>query len=717
MPNLSRTPELNRSEPVAPLITLAGNPNSGKTSLFNALTGARQHVGNYPGVTIERRAGFRHHNGRRLEIVDLPGTYSLADGSPEERVARDVLVSEWPDVALSVVDASNLERNLYLTVQLAELGLPVVVALNMVDVARAQGTVVDASRLSSLLRAPVIPTVARRGEGVEPLLDAIRDRLAFPPQQVFQVDYGPDLEREIGRLEGLLSVANPERPANQLRGLAVALLEGIDTDRTRSVPEGVREAARQAASRLERLHGDPVDILIAERRHGAAAGLARQAVRSSLERRRDLTDLVDRVLVHRVLGLPIFLAIMYAVFFFTFTVAEAPMAWIEIGIGQLTAGVASFWSETSMPLIRALMLDGVLGGVGGVLVFLPNIVLLFLAISLLEDSGYMARAAFLMDRVMRTVGLHGKSFIPMLLGFGCSVPAIMATRTIESRRARLTTMLVIPLMSCSARLPIYALIIPAFFATQWRAAVLWSIYVIGVVLAMGVAWVLRTTLFAGRGLPFLMELPPYRLPTARSVILHMGGRAWMYLRKAGTIILAISIVMWALSTFPRLEDDPQPITATTPAETSPPMLAEEPAPSAATRQLRHSVAGRLGVAMEPVLAPMGFDWRIGTALVGAFAAKEVFVAQMAIVFSVEAADDEISGAAHLRDRLRASYSPLVGFCVMLFALIASPCMATVAVTRRESGGWHWAALQFVGLTVLAWLTTTLVYQVGATLGL
>jgi len=694
--------------PRSRFVTLAGNPNSGKTSLFNALTGAFQHVGNYPGVTVERKEGKRHYRDLDLRIMDLPGTYSLATNSLEERIARDVLVTENPDVTVSVVDASSLERNLYLTVQLLELGLPVVVALNMVDVAKSRGTVVDAKKLSGLLRSPVVTTVARRAKGIEGLLEAIRVRSTFPAPSEFKIDYGPDIEREIERLDGLLAVADPEIEPMARRGLAVALLEGIDTERTQGLGEGIRNAAGDAIDRLERLHGDSMDILITERRHGAAMGLARQTVRTSAERRRDLTDLIDRVLVNRVLGMPIFLGAMYAIFYFTFTVAEKPMEWIEAGFGRLGGMVGNSWPVGSESLLRSLIVDGVIGGVGGVLVFLPNIVLLFLAISLLEDSGYMARAAFVMDRVMKSVGLHGKSFIPMLLGFGCSIPAIMATRTIESRRAQLTTMLVIPLMSCSARLPIYALIIPAFFVGQMRATVLWVMYLIGVGLAMFCAWLLRKTLFAGEGLPFLMELPPYRLPTIRSILQHVAERSWMYVRKAGTIILGISIIMWALATFPRI--DPETVSAATgtPIEA----LTEGDLASA---QLNHSFVGRIGHAMEPIVAPMGFDWRIGTAMVGAFAAKEVFVAQMGIVYSVESPDE--TGATHLREKLRTNYSPLVGFCIMLFALIASPCMATVAVIRRESGSWGWAAFQFLGLTVLAWIVTVIVFQTGTLLGL
>ena len=712
MPNILTVVETSSriNDPKSRFVTLAGNPNSGKTSLFNALTGAYQHVGNYPGVTVERKEGKKRYRDLDLRIMDLPGTYSLATNSLEERVARDVLVTENPDVTVSVVDASNLERNLYLTVQLLELGLPAVVVLNMVDVARSRGTVVDTKKLSGLLRSPVVTTVARRSKGIEGLLEAIRERSTFPAPSTFKVDYGTDIEREIERLDGLLTVADPNLEPMKRRGLAIALLEGIDTERVENVGRGILDAASEAVVRLERLHNDPMDILIAERRHGAAMGLARQTVKTSAERRRDLTDLIDRVLVNRVLGMPIFLGTMYAVFLFTFTVGDTPMGWIESGFGWLGGVIGSLWPAGSESLLRSLIVDGMIGGVGGVLVFLPNIVLLFLAISLLEDSGYMARAAFVMDRVMKSVGLHGKSFIPMLLGFGCSIPAIMATRTIESRRARLTTMLVIPLMSCSARLPIYALIIPAFFVSQWRATVLWIMYLIGVALAMAAAWLLRKTLFAGEGLPFLMELPPYRLPTVRSVLQHMAERSWMYVRKAGTIILGISIVMWALATFPRL--DPEVAAAGEPATAAVGAAADD---DFAARQLAHSFVGRMGRAMEPIVAPMGFDWRIGTALVGAFAAKEVFVAQLGIVNSVESPDG--AGAAHLRDQLQADYTPLVGFCIMLFALIASPCMATVAVIRRESGSWGWAAFQFLGLTVLAWILTVIVFQTGSLLGL
>jgi ferrous iron transport protein B len=686
------------------VVALAGIPNSGKTSLFNGLAGARQHVGNYPGVTVERKQGYRRYGDLDLLFVDLPGTYSLTSISAEEHVAQQVLTDAGspPDVVVCVVDASKLERHLYLAIQLIEAELPVVVALNMVDVARSQGYRIDAAALSKLLRVPVVETVGRRSRGIDDLLQAIRERIAFSAAgPELKVDYGLDVEPEIDRLQGLLRMAS--EPARGDRRRAITMLESADCC-SEAVPEGVREVCTKAIERIEGRTGTPVDVVIAERRHGAAIGLAQQVRRQLRGASIDVTKAVDALLVNRLLGLPIFLLAMYGVFFLTFSVADPIAGWIETAIGALGAGIGGVWPEASAPVLRSLVIDGVIGGVGGVLVFLPNIVLLFLAISLLEDSGYMARAAFLMDRFMRAVGLHGKSFIPMLLGFGCSVPAIMATRTIEGRRARLATMLVIPLMSCGARLPIYALIIPSFFAVQWQATVLWSIYVLGVVLAMALAWLLRKTLFAGRGLPFVMELPPYHLPTLRSVGIHAAERAWIYVKKAGTIILGISIVMWALTTFPQYEPD-------SPAELA---AAVETYGSVEAADVAHSAAGRIGRAMGPVLEPMGFDWKIGTALVGAFAAKEVFVAQMGIVMSVTDAEEE--GASTLRSKLKRAYTPLTGLCVMIFALIATPCMATVAVVARESGHWSWAVLQFVGLTVIAWIVTVAAYQVGSLIG-
>jgi ferrous iron transport protein B len=429
-------------------------------------------------------------------------------------------------------------------------------------------------------------------------------------------------------------------------------------------------------------------------------------VRSTIEIRHTASDRIDDVVTNRVLGIPLFLGMMYLVFHLTFTLGDPPMGWIEDFFGWLGGEVESWWAEGSDSPLRSLLVDGIIGGVGGVIVFLPNILLLFLAIAILEDSGYMARAAFIMDRLMHKIGLHGKSFIPMLIGFGCSVPAILATRSLDNRRDRLVTMLVTPLMSCGARLPLYALIIPAFFPQAWHASMLWTIYVIGIVLAVLSAKLLRSTLLKGESVPFVMELPPYRMPTVKGMLIHMWERGWLYLKKAGTVILGVSIVLWAMTSYPKkttYDRDYEALDAS-PAEIEQAMQAEE---------LAYTLAGRIGRGLEPILRPMGFDWKIGTALIGAFAAKEVFVAQMGIVYSVGEADEE---SDPLREQLRTSYTPLTAFCIMLFCLISAPCMATIAITRRESNSWRWALFQLLGLTVLAYVVTTLVFQVGSLAG-
>lgn len=681
------------------VLALAGNPNSGKTTLFNQLTGSRQHVGNYPGVTVEKKEGLCSFGDEQIRVVDLPGTYSLTAYSIEERVARQFIVEEKPDVIVDVVDASNLERNLYLAVQLMELGVPVVLAFNMSDAAKARGIEFDLELLSSLLGAPIVPTVGHRGIGAQELLDAaVMVVRAGAPGHRPEIRYAPELGKSIEAIRQRLEKDLPCAGERESRWMAVKLLEN-DGEVARRIPtREVHEAVRAEQKRLEALLGDTPEMLIADGRYGFISGVCQEAVRSTIETRHTLSDRVDEIVIHRLWGLPIFLGLMYAVFWLTFTVGTPPMEWIEVLFGWLGDTVAGFWPEESDILLKSLLVDGIIGGVGGVLVFLPNILLLFLAIAVLEDSGYMARAAFIMDRLMHRIGLHGKSFIPLLIGFGCSVPAIMATRTLENRRDRLTTMLVAPLMSCGARLPIYALIIPAFFPEAWHAPMLWLIYLIGIGLAIVCAKLLRSTLFRGESVPFVMELPPYRLPTLKGMLVHMGERGGLYLKKAGTVILGISILLWALTTFPRSVDP------------DPGLSAEEQQAAA----LAHTAAGRIGHALEPVIRPMGFDWRIGTAMIGAFAAKEVFVAQMGIVYSVGEADEE---SVPLREKLRAQYSPLVGFCIMLFMLISVPCMATIAVTRRESNSWKWALFQLGGLTLLAYLVTVIVYQAGRLLGL
>ncbi|MEN6366830.1 MAG: ferrous iron transport protein B [Thermoguttaceae bacterium] len=706
------------------VVALAGNPNSGKTTLFNALTGSRQHVGNYPGVTVETKQGRFEHHGREVCVVDLPGTYSLTAYSAEELVARNFLIEGRPDVVVDVIDASNLERNLYLAVQFLELGVPLILALNMSDLAESRGFAIDVPRLSALLGVPIVATVGCKSQGIESLRDAM---MAMVDEGVVRrtvsVRYDPAIETELDRIATLLEQTLGEdgcrthfhcrecgrcpssprastRPCS--RWLAVKLLEHDEEvmqklSQMLSDPEPFFSAVAEASHAVETHFGDAPEMAIADGRYRFIARICHEAVnRTAAEHRRFLSDRIDAVVTHRVWGIPIFLGMMYLVFWLTFTLGRPPMEWLESLFGWLGQTVASFWPAGSDAAMKSLVVDGVLGGVGGVLVFLPNILLLFLAISLLEDSGYMARAAFLTDRLMHKIGLHGKSFIPMLIGFGCTVPAILGTRVLENRRDRLTTMLVLPLMSCGARLPIYTLLIPAFFPNVWQGPVLWLIYLIGIALAVVLAKILRTSVFRGESAPFVMELPPYRMPTLQSTLLHVGERGWQFLRKAGTLILAVSVVLWFLTMYPR-----------PPAET----LRGLDADQAHGVELSYSAAGRLGHWLEPVMRPIGFDWKTNTALIGAVAAKEVFVAQLGIVHALGEGDSQ-----SLREALRREYTPLQAFCIMLFCLISLPCSATLIAVARESGSWRWAAVQLFGLTALAYGLTFVVYHVGRALG-
>ena len=708
-------------------IALAGNPNSGKTTIFNNLTGANQHVGNYGGVTVETKEGTLRFDEYLIQVVDLPGTYSLTAYSIEEIVARDFIIHEQPDVIVDIVDGSNLERNLYLTMQLRELGVPLVVALNMADEMKKKGISVELDKISLDLGAPVVPTVGTRRKGMKKLLDAILDVAAgrWQKSDAPAIRYGEEIDEELTRIAQLITeqaqkLQQDEGNKNERlclstspQWVALKLMENdkevlrvlADSEARKLVQQQVERSRRH----LTAIFGEEPEIVIAEQRYGYVRGICREVVRQRAEARMDRSARIDRVLTNRLLGLPIFAILMYLSFYLVFTVGAIPMGWIESGIGFVLQKMDLLWPAGRAEFLKSLLADGVIAGVGNVIVFLPNIMLLFMAITLLEDTGYMARAAFIMDRLMKWVGLHGKSFIPMLTGFGCTVPAIMGTRVLDNRRDRLTTMMVLPLMSCGARFPIYALIIPAFFAPRYRATAMYAIYLVGIALAIVAARLLRSTMFKGDASPFVMELPPYRIPTGRAVLIHTWQRSRMYLRKAGTIILVLSIVMWFLTSYPTMPKEKQQAYA---------------AAELAEAQMGYSFAGRLGHGMEPALKPLGFDWKIGTALVGAFAAKEVFVAQLGIVYAIEDTDALEAGLTDsqekteldtLRGHLQANYSPLVGFCIMLFCLIATPCMATVAVTRREAGGWRWALLQFGGLTAAAYVITLLVYQVGTVL--
>jgi ferrous iron transport protein B len=677
-------------------VAIAGNPNSGKTSIFNMLTGTHQHVGNYPGVTVEKKEGRCKYKGQEIMVVDLPGTYSLSAYSTEELIARNFIIEEQPDVVVDVIDSSVIERNLYLATQLIEMNVPLVLAFNMSDVAERKGLHFDIEHLSELLQAKIVPTVGNKEKGKEKLLEAIVETAQEGRmERIHKINYGEEIESELAKIEAL--VTNKEQQLSQKFGgrwLAIKLLEQDSEIIKKIGSKDFLKSVEDSVKHLRSIFGDEPEIIIADRRYGFISGACQETIRSTVESRHDRSDMVDAILIHRILGLPIFLLLMYVVFMLTFKISEYPMGWLEHFFGWAGKSIGGLWPIGSESRLKSLLVDGVIGGVGGVIVFLPNILLLFLSISILEDTGYMARAAFVMDRIMHKIGLHGKSFIPMLIGFGCSVPAIMGTRILENKRNRLTTIMVIPLMSCGARLTIYALIIPAFFAEKWRGPMLWLIYLIGIMLAVICIKILRLTVFKGETTPFVLELPPYRMPTLKSVCIHMWQRGWMYLRKAGTIILAISIILWAAMSYPK------------PSERSLAGLNHE---QAQRKKLEYSVIGRIGRAIEPVIKPLGFDWKIGTALIGATVAKEVFVSQLGIVYAVGSGGES---SQSLREKLQANYTPLTGFCIMLFCLIYAPCAATVAITRQETNSWWWALFQFLGLTVLAYIVTFIVYQVG-----
>jgi ferrous iron transport protein B len=716
-------------------VAVAGNPNSGKTTIFNKLTGARQRVGNYPGVTVEWKRGTHRRGDLQLDLIDLPGTYSLTAFSEEELVARDYLLGSVPDVVVDVVDASNLERNLFLTTELLEIGRPLVVALNMTDVARDRGLRIDIPGLAARLGVPVVATVGNRGDGMDDLVRAITEvavseadkprpaefcgtstpdpanvAAVHPVRGHAMVDYGPEVEDVIDEIEKMLPASESSRwQAIKLVGNDPKVIEGV-------AQPGSREAIAGVAAAFEDGREEDPETMLARLRYRFIENICDGVLHKSSNGKASVSDRIDKVAMHPVWGVPIFLGLMYVVFTLTFSLGAPLMDLIDGGFSFLAGFITGLWPAGAESPLKSLLVDGIIGGVGGVLVFLPNIVLLFLAIAILEGTGYMARAAFVMDRFMSKVGLHGKSFIPLLIGFGCTVPAIMATRTLETRRDRLITMMVLPLMSCGARLPIYALMIPAFFAPKLQGPALWLIYVAGILLALGGAQLLRATMFRGETTPFLMELPPYRMPTAVSLLVQMWTRAWLYLKKAGTLILGAAIILWFLTFYPKPPADyvlPAGFDNISATEAISYGQIEDPNVAQAA-ELSYSIAGRVGRFIEPALAPLGFDWRIGTALVGAIAAKEVFVAQMGIVFAVGEADET---SDQLRAQLRARYTPLIGFCIMLFALISTPCIATFAITRQEAGSIKWAFAQTFGLTALAWIVTYLVYQGGLLVGL
>ncbi len=692
-------------------IALAGNPNCGKTSIFNALTGARQHVGNYPGVTVESKGGSFKLNGMDIELIDLPGVYSLSSSSPEEEVVFQELTKPGIDLIINVIDSTIPQRSLYLTTQLAELHIPMLLTFNMADDAKKKGLKYNIPKLEKYFGSPIVQTVGNSSNGVQPLLQELARTLSrLEDHGVPMLTYGADVDDAIQTVADGIDALNIEKYQHiPARFFAIKLLEHDTCVWRLNEFQRVHNEVEVQIKHLLDQHAIEADTFMADRRYAMLSGACRDTITITQERRREISDKIDAVLTDKFLGFPIFLAIMYATFWFTFTVAEPPMEWIENFFGWLGAFVGGILPEGFW---NSLIVDGIIGGVGGVIVFLPNILLLFFAIAILEDSGYMSRASFVMDGVMRKFGLQGRSFVSLVLGFGCTVPAVMATRTIESERDRTVTIMVLPLMSCGARLPIYALLIPAFFPAKYQAFTMWLIYIIGIVFALVAARIMKSTLFKGDGEVYLMELPPYRMPTAKSMMLHMWDRSKMYLQKAGTIILATSIILYICNTYPEKQEFSQDYEAEIEAVqgNSEAVAALENAQM--NESLEYTVSGRVGKALQPVFAPMGFDWKISTATIGALAAKEVFVAQMGILCSEGEADEESEG---LRATLRKQYTPLQAFCMMLFALLSIPCLATLAIIKRELNSWKMAVLEAAGLFVLAWSVTTIVYQFGSLL--
>jgi ferrous iron transport protein B len=730
---------LGRSVPARQaLVLVAGNPNSGKSTLFNALSGSRTRVANYPGVTIDRRSATLTLDGGPVELTDLPGTYSLSARSAEEQIAVTSLLGRGvkrPDAILVVVDATALSRALYLTLEIIEVGCPVVIALNMTDEARSSGITVRAEELARLTGARVVPTVASRGEGVAEITAALSAAIAgheVPPRP--EIPQPALLQADIAELEGLILRERLLDDPREARAWAQWLLLSLDhdgADELTAIPAPARELVRQMHRRAHQA-GRDLDLEIIAARYRFIDHLMAEVSTAVPERRRSVTDRVDAVLTHRVGGAIAFALAMMVVF-------QALFSWSEPAIGAIEDTVAAIqgWVTAAMPPgpLTSLLVDGVIAGVGNVVVFVPQIALLFLFIGLLEDLGYLARAAFVIDRVMRAVGLHGRAFVPMLSGFSCAIPAVMATRTLESRTDRLLTMMVLPLTSCSARLPVYVLVTATVFAPGTRlgwlsagAVALFAMYSLSVVSALVAAAVLRRTVLKGPVPALVLELPPYRMPSFSVLLRGVWQRVKTFLIDAGTVILAITIILWALLSYPKDPAVTAEAEASRAAVTAQGVGNDEREARLAEinsrengAQLRYSVAGRLGRLIEPAIAPLGFDWRVGVGILGAFAAREVFVGTLGVVFDIGDADETNEP---LRETLRAAtwpdgtrlFTPLAGVSLMVFFVLACQCMSTIAVVKRESGGWRWPLFMVAYMTVLAYGASLLVYQVGRALG-
>ena len=705
-------------------VALVGNPNCGKTSLFNFASGAHEHVGNYSGVTVDAKEGTFQQDGYTFRIVDLPGTYSLSAYTPEELYVRKHLSEEQPDVVINVIDASNLERNLYLTCQLIDMDVRSVIALNMYDELERQGNKFDYDSLSRMIGTPIVPTVSRSGFGIEDLFKRVIKvyEEEDPVIRHIHINYGEVLEKGITNVrKAIKNNANIAKSLSK-RYLSIKLLEGdpeIESFiKTLPCAEIILQERDRNVTQIEELLLEDCETAFTNARYGFISGALRETFEQNKIKEATSTQIIDLFVTHKVLGFPIFILFMWIMFEATFRLGEYPMGWIEDLVGLIGNFVRSHMSEGPL---KDLLVDGIIGGVGGVIVFLPNILILYLFISFMEDSGYMARAAFIMDKIMHKMGLHGKSFIPLVMGFGCNVPAIMASRTIESRNSRMITMLINPLMSCSARLPVYVLLTGAFFPNN-ASFVLLALYVTGIILAVIMARLFKRFLFNEEDVPFVMELPPYRMPTAKAIMIHMWEKAKQYLHKMGGVILVASIIIWFLGYFPRNTEigdvfDKQ-IAEVENAELDSAEKTDTIAELERLKNMEHqksSYIGMIGQTIQPVLNPLGFDWKMSVSLLTGMAAKEVVVSTLSVLYTGEEEDSQAL-SERLKQDLDAEgnpvFTPLIALSLMLFVLIYFPCIATISAIVNESGSWKWGIFVVIYTCVLAWVVSFVVYQTG-----
>ncbi|RUM34792.1 MAG: ferrous iron transport protein B [Desulfobulbus sp.] len=712
-------------------ITLAGNPNSGKTTLFNHLTGARQHVGNYPGVTVDKKEGFFTFNTNSIRIIDLPGTYSLTAYSVEELVARDYLVNEKPDMVIDIVDASNLERNLYLTTQFLELGIPLVIALNMVDVAEKRGIKIHTQKLAKLLGVPVVPIIARSGQGVDELFTTVLTASGERDHPPTLLRYGPDIDEALREIIPRIENSHLLTDTYPARWTGLKILENDEQilDKAQAADSEVTRTLVQRSETLTHHLQTTVDAfpeaVIADHRYGFIKSILRQEVvtRTFDNNRLYTSDKIDKIVTNRIIGPLIMAAILFTLYSFTFNLSTFLVDWLASLFALLSQTVDSILPDGP---IKSMIISGVIDGVGGVLGFVPIIMFMFFGIAVLEDSGYLARVAFMMDRIFHFFGLHGSSVMPFIvsggIAGGCAVPGVMATRTLRSPKERMATLLTVPFMNCGAKLPVLTLIIGAFFSSH-QARYMFLATVAAWIVALMAAKFLRMTVLKGESTPFVMELPPYRFPTLKGLFIHTWERTWQYIKKAGTVILGISILLWAMMTYPGLPQQEaaifdqmrQEITSSQSAD-----IQDELAKInglEAEAKLRNSLAGRIGIALEPVSHYAGFDWRTNIALVGGFAAKEVIVSTLGTAYSL--GDIDSQNTTSLKDRLARDphWNPVVGLSVLAFIMFYAPCFVTIVAIANEAGSWKWAFFSMGFNTVFALILSVAIYQAGILLGL